>query len=114
MIGINGKLVIQNDTLGVIFSFDGVATDVTSDPFDISNYGSITIHVIGSSITKGKGAIFGVEHSLDGDNWVLEDDIKIDEDGTFQLRYEGPRRFIRTSLTNYQDGSFTSLIYATT
>ena len=96
--------------LGPNTSLSGVSANATGVTTDVSLYHNITIHTISSGVTSG--ADITVQHSLDGSNWVNLDINAITSNIVTELTFTGAYKYIRTTSSNWVDGTFTTNLYA--
>lgn len=100
-------------TLGPETLHDGAESDGASSSIDVSVYRNHTIHIIASNVTDG--ATVTVETSLNGTDWasIKSPSNEIDENGVTEISIsQQVYKYIRTNITNYIDGTYTTLLYS--
>jgi len=98
--------------LGPVTNLDDVVANTTGTTVEVSNYHNFTIHVIVSGSTT-TGATVSIEHSLNGSDWVEIDREDVIADGITELAIsQQAYRYLRTVVSDYIDGTYTTLIYA--
>lgn len=97
--------------LGPITNMSAVTSATTGTAIDISNYHNFTVHVETSATSAG--SVFAIQSSLDGTNWATIVSDTISSDGVTE--YSGSNVayvYLRTLISSYTDGGFTSKLYA--
>jgi hypothetical protein len=99
------------DRFGPEYSLSGVEADVTGTTFDVSNYHNFTIHIQVTNVTLG--ATVEIQHSLDNDEWVIISSDEVKNDDNIEIAISNQAyRYLRTRILNYQDGTYSTLVYA--
>jgi hypothetical protein len=93
-----------------VTNLNAVVANTTGSAVDVSSYNKFTIHIFASSVTDG--ATVSIEHSLDGTNWVEVGTEVVSVDGNVEYTFNEAYRYLRTSVSSYTDGTYTTLIYA--
>ena len=96
--------------LGPVTNLNAVSANSDGDTIDVSLYHNITIHTISTGVTTG--AVVTLQHSLDNSNWVDLDANTITGNESTELTYSGAYKYIRTIVSNWTDGAFTTKFYA--
>ena len=96
--------------LDPVYSLSGVSANATGVTTDVSLYHNITIHTISSGVTSG--ADITVQHSLNNTNWVDLDVNSVISNTVTELTFTGAYKYIRTTSSNWVDGTFSTILYA--
>ena len=105
---------VQNQALlarlGPVTNLNAVTGTGAGSSVDVSNYHNFTVHIVSSSTTSG--ATIEVEDSIDGVNWVSIAEIPISVDDVTEVAIsQQAYKYLRTSVTEYFDGTYSTYIY---
>lgn len=100
----------RTSRMSPVTNLNAVVADTIGSAVDVSSYNKFTIHIFASAVTTG--ATVNIEQSLDGTNWVNIGTEAISVDGNVEYTFNEAYRYLRTSVSSYSDGTYTTLIYA--
>lgn len=100
----------QINRLGPVTNLE-VSASTSGDAIDVSYFHNYTVHIISSGVTTG--ATVTIEHSLDGTNWVIISTEVIASDEVTEYTYTNQAyKYLRTRVSDYSDGTYTTLVFA--
>lgn len=98
---------------GPYTNMDSVSGDSTGSIVSMSSYHNITIHIKAENVTSG--ATVNVEHSMtaESDEWVNVSSNSISTSGMSEIAISNVAyQYIRTTVSDYTDGVYTTMILA--
>ncbi len=101
----------NTERLGPVTNLNAVVANTTGAQIDVSDYHNLTFHLLSASTTLG--ATYNIETSMDGTNWatIVSDTIATDTVTEYTMSTVA-YKYVRSTITGWQDGTFTSTVYA--